>query len=370
MMAMGLADMGNEIKITFGMIVLNGEPFVRYNLRALYPFAHQIIVVEGSCPAARGVAGPDGHSKDGTLETLARFSREEDPENKILILRAEDDGHPDGFWPGEKDEMSQAYAKRATGKWLWQVDADEFYLPEDMSAVIRMLESEPTIREVSFRVLTFWGAPDCLVDGLFLRRGDHDFHRLFAWGEGYRYITHRPPTVADEKGNNLRELKTVSAGELATKGIFLYHYELLFPKQVREKCSYYAKVDWTQHELKGLIDWVEDCYTNLRHPYRVHMVYRFPSWLERYGGCIPPAVLQMTEAVRQGQHPGVLLRQTGDIEELLNSAFYLLGRGFLKAISVFYKLYYSGRKTLGLMKRSLLRRRKNQQCWGGGANIE
>jgi len=102
MMAMGLADMGNEIKITFGMIVLNGEPFVRYNLRALYPFAHQIIVVEGSCPAARGVAGPDGHSKDGTLETLARFSREEDPENKILILRAEDDGHPDGFWPGEK----------------------------------------------------------------------------------------------------------------------------------------------------------------------------------------------------------------------------------------------------------------------------
>ena len=35
--------------ITFGMIVLNGEPFVRYNLRALYPFAHQIIVVEGVC---------------------------------------------------------------------------------------------------------------------------------------------------------------------------------------------------------------------------------------------------------------------------------------------------------------------------------
>jgi hypothetical protein len=36
--------------ISFGMIVLNGEPFLRYNLRVLYPFAHQIIVVEG--PAA------------------------------------------------------------------------------------------------------------------------------------------------------------------------------------------------------------------------------------------------------------------------------------------------------------------------------
>ena len=27
-------------KVTFGIIVLNGEPFVRYCLRSLYPFAH------------------------------------------------------------------------------------------------------------------------------------------------------------------------------------------------------------------------------------------------------------------------------------------------------------------------------------------
>ncbi len=34
-------------KVTFGIIVLNGEPFTRYCLRSLYPFAHEIIVVEG-----------------------------------------------------------------------------------------------------------------------------------------------------------------------------------------------------------------------------------------------------------------------------------------------------------------------------------
>ena len=54
-------------RITFGMIVLNGEPFIRYNLRALYPFAHQIIVVEGAAPAAANIATGDGHSSDGTL---------------------------------------------------------------------------------------------------------------------------------------------------------------------------------------------------------------------------------------------------------------------------------------------------------------
>jgi len=40
-------------RITFGMIVLNGEPCVLYNLRALYPFAHEIIVVEGAAPGKR-----------------------------------------------------------------------------------------------------------------------------------------------------------------------------------------------------------------------------------------------------------------------------------------------------------------------------
>ncbi len=60
-------------RIAFDIIVLNGEPFTRYCLRALYPFAHEILVVEGAAPAAAEAATPDGHSTDGTLETLYRF---------------------------------------------------------------------------------------------------------------------------------------------------------------------------------------------------------------------------------------------------------------------------------------------------------
>jgi hypothetical protein len=62
----------NPLRITFGIIVLNGEPFTKYCRRALYPFAHEIIVVEGAVPAAT----PDGHSLDGTLEALDRFKYE------------------------------------------------------------------------------------------------------------------------------------------------------------------------------------------------------------------------------------------------------------------------------------------------------
>ena len=63
-------------RLTFGMIVLNGEPFVRYALDALYPHAHEIIVVEGAAPAAAAVATPRGHSTDATLATLRAYKRE------------------------------------------------------------------------------------------------------------------------------------------------------------------------------------------------------------------------------------------------------------------------------------------------------
>jgi hypothetical protein len=45
------------LRVSFGIIVLNGEPFTRYNLRALYPFAHEIIVVEVASPFAAHTRG-------------------------------------------------------------------------------------------------------------------------------------------------------------------------------------------------------------------------------------------------------------------------------------------------------------------------
>ncbi len=135
----GKVTRGIVVPVSFGMIVLNGEPFLRYNYRALYPFAQQIIVVEGAAPAAASIATADGHSTDGTLEVLRRLKAEEDPEDKLLIVTAEDEGYPNGFWPGEKHEQSRAYARRATGDYLWQVDVDEFYQPAAMTRVLDMV---------------------------------------------------------------------------------------------------------------------------------------------------------------------------------------------------------------------------------------
>ena len=317
-------------RITFGIIVLNGEPFIKYNLRALYPFAHQIIVVEGAAPAAGVISTPDGHSTDSTLDSIRCFQAEEDYQNKVLLVTAEDEGHHNGFWPGEKDEQSQAYAKRATGDYIWQVDSDEFYLEEDMERIISLLRNRPEITTISFKMVTFWGGFDIVTDSWFvqrLHRIEQYFHRVFKWGPGYQYSAHRPPIVLDENGVDLRKLNWIKADDPELDGIFMLHYSLLFPQQVIDKCRYYQKASWTKREKA--LSWVKDNYIELKNPFRVHNVYDYPSWLDRYTGDHPSQILAMKADIESGKI-NISLRQNQDVGELLSTLWYKIGRFFLK----------------------------------------
>lgn len=317
-------------RVTFGMIVLNGMPFLPYNLRTLYPFAAQIVVVEGAAPGARGIAAPDGHSRDGTLEALRRFAAEEDPEGKLNIVTAEDRGHADGFWPGEKDEQSRAYAKLAAGDYLWQVDVDEFYLPDDIARMVRLL-ADRAPDAVTFPTVTVWGALDVAVDGWYLRRGAGDFPRLFRWGPGYEYVTHRPPTVAGPDGRDLRELLWLDGAGARRLGFVMRHYSLLLPKQVREKVEYYSNWGLYQDQIRAeeLSRWLQDSYLTLRRPYRVHNRYQYPSWLESYDGRHPPEVLRMMDDITGGRLD-VETRPMDDARRLLASPGYRAGREALR----------------------------------------
>lgn len=313
-------------RVTFGIIVLNGEPFTRHVLRSLYPYAHQIIVVEGAAPGARNIATPDGHSRDGTLEVLRQFKADEDPDGKVVVVTAEDDGHADGFWPGEKDEQSRAYAARATGNYLWQVDIDELYRAEEMERVLALLARDPSITAMTFRQISFWGGLEYWVDGVYLRRGATYYHRLFKWGPGYTYAAHRPPTVLDESGRDLRARHWLSGPATERLGIRLYHYSLLLPKQVIEKCDYYANAEWARRS--GALEWANEAWFELRRPFRVHNVYDHPSWLERYRGPHPVEIERMVADLRASGSES--LRRTDDIERLLGSPAYRIGRAWLK----------------------------------------
>jgi hypothetical protein len=335
-------------RITFGIIVLNGEPFTRYCLRQLYPHAHQIIVVEGGSRKAASFA-KDGNSTDGTLETLEAFKRDEDPDNKVLVITCE------GFW-AEKDEQSQAYAEAATGDYLWQVDVDEFYTHEDIEKVRTFLQKNPDISAVSFRQITFFGGPEYRMDSYNLRaENKSQYHRLFRWGEGYRYTTHRPPTVVDEKGIDLREKHWLSARTTERMAIYLYHYSLLLPKQVREKCAYYDNPgdDASKAYAPGIVKWANESYFELQHPYRVHNVFRSISWLQRYVGPHPDEALNMWNDA-QNSVIDVELRQSDDIEALLGNQAYVLSGKVLTVWSNLFRLpglRFLSRATFALARR-------------------
>jgi glycosyl transferase family 2 len=333
-------------RITFGVIVLNGEPFTRYCLRSLYPFAHQIIVVEGGSRHAREQSTPDGHSVDDTLEILQRFKAEEDPEDKVEIVTRS------GFWK-EKDEQSRAYAERATGDYLWQVDIDEFYHPETMRRVLTMLSEDPDITAVSFPTITFWGSLDYEVNGLILRAGGHQFHRLFRFGPGYEYKSHRPPTILDPQGRDLRKLKWLSGGTLARRGIYVHHYALLFPGQVLRKVAYYQSFSKRARKAK---EWAQRCYLKLGRPYGVHNVCRHLSWLEKFRGEHPPEVVRMFEDI-VAEHLEVEVRPTADVEKLLSKGSYAVGTSFLKAVAPIYGTVFHrwGRRPAWMSKRALSR---------------
>ena len=336
-----LCDMGEsgaDIKITFGMIVFNGEPFVKYNLSAVYPFAHQIIVVEGACLSSASVAGPDGHSTDGTLETLYCFKRELDPDNKVIIITAGDKGYVDGFWP-EKDEMSEAYADRATGNYLWQLDSDEFYHEEQMERLMNLLHlKRPDM--VSFPMITFWGSPEYIVDGFFLIRDKHDqIPRLFAWGPGYTYATHRPATVLDELGIDLRKKNWLRASDLKRLQIYMYHYSLVFPHQVFSKVRYY------KDRLNSSIDtWENSVYIRLEKPFRAHNVYKHIGWLEHFTDENPAAIRSMMADIRN-QSVEVAQRDCTDVDTLLAKRHYKIATALLRtsahilAVQPFYLFY-------------------------------
>lgn len=328
-----------KVKISFGIIVLNGMPFVKYCLRQLYPHAHEIIVVEGGVETAKMLTDDAGHSTDGTLKALEEFKREEDVEGKLTIVSQ------DKHWK-DKDEQSQAYANRATGNYLWQVDIDEFYKHRDIKKVISVLSQKPQIDGMSFKMVTFWGGFDYLCDGWYLKLGANIYKRLFKWRNNYTYQTHRPPTVVDAAKQPLSE-KHWLTGKAVEQDyqVIMYHYSLVFPNQVRDKSKFYEK-----KFRPGSNDWFDTCYMHLEQPLRVHNVFNFPSWLERFNGQHPEQICQLIGDIQSGDLT-VVLRHTQDIEQLLRNPVYACQRTYLKI-----------RFELGQFNRQLLQRFKTIQA--------
>ena len=80
--------------------------------------------------------------------------------------------------------------------------------------------------------------------------------------------------------------------------------------------------------------------------------FKYPSWLERYGGAHPAQVVHMMDDIRSGRLD-VELRPTDDVEELLGLLVVSVGRGCLKTAD--YVDRVSGSREAPTLKRPQVR---------------
>tara|TARA_Y100001937_G_C7131362_1_gene337574 strand:+ start:714 stop:1607 length:894 start_codon:yes stop_codon:yes gene_type:complete len=212
----------SNIKITFGMIVFEGDYVLKECLEQVYPFAHQILIAEG--PVDYWQRQGRTTSTDRTNKILDNFP---DPENKIKITHGQ---------YSEKDDQCKAYMKFIDDDtdYLWNLDSDEVYKSKDLENIISFLEKyEPT--SVGVRSCSFYGGLDNYLTGFELNRDN--FLRIFKYQPGSTWLTHRPPTM---KYNPDIPRKHVDSNTLYDMiGAQMYHYSYVFPDQVYKKVSYY-----------------------------------------------------------------------------------------------------------------------------------
>lgn len=257
---MSMSDVKHLPKVSFIYIVLNGMPFIEFSIKAVYGYAHEIIVIEGAVEQCLFAANADGSSVDGTVTAIKNYP---DPDAKIHFVQ--------GIWP-EKLEMHNRALELVTGDYVWLVDSDEVYKGDDVSRVCKMLFQDPTIVRVDFIPDNFWKGFDYIfISDKFLEEPCH-YRRLFKFLPGMRFISHRPPTVAGETG------RIVSGNETRGMGIYPYHYSYVLWSQVCQKIELYHRYGWGMQWEVNLDEWYREMFLKWTPDNREVLEERYPVW--------------------------------------------------------------------------------------------
>lgn len=224
------------MKLTFGLITLNADFFLKQVLESIYPFAHKIIIADGAVTwwAKQGIT----RSIDDTIKIIEDFP---DPERKILLVK----GGP----YSEKDEQCRTWFAHVPTDTDYVIcnDADEVHSQQNLEWLITFLEKEkPT--SVGFKSDTFFGGFDRIVGGF---ERDYSFKRVLKFEKGCFYRTHRQPTLAfvpDTSkephclNNPVKDIagKDITGNQLyEATGITMWHGSYVSAKGVNAKIRYY-----------------------------------------------------------------------------------------------------------------------------------
>jgi len=215
-------------KITFTMIVFNGDYVLKENLESIYPFAEKIIITEG--PVKHYQKLGFSCSTDKTIDIIKNFP---DPKNKIQLIQ--------GTWNG-KDHMCDIQSPYFVGDFVWHVDSDEIYTQFDMEKVVKYLNDNSNCYSMAFKLKSFYGGFDRYISGFEENFEVHRIQRIIP-GKS-KWVTHRPPTMLwPPTGKTCKEMGHIDFNTTDSWRIRIYHYSHVFPKQIKAKMEYYYQRD-------------------------------------------------------------------------------------------------------------------------------
>lgn len=119
------------MKITALINVWNSGLWLPYTIRGIYDFADSIVITE-SCWVPGDWSGIT--SPDGTADIIRKFQETEDPQGKVSlhqagIVKNQPEGRNSGLHLVPEDT-----------DWVYMVDCDEFYMPEDLRFLRKAME--------------------------------------------------------------------------------------------------------------------------------------------------------------------------------------------------------------------------------------
>ena len=230
-------------KIAVCCIMCNSEFLLQEWLTHYYDIAHVICIAEGATKKWGEVHGfKTPRSTDNTNKILDRWVAK-DKLNKIRIVRSDD------FYE-EKTEQCNAYMNVIPNDidYIWCADDDELILHEDFYTIKKMLQDR-NATYVEFQMLNFFKSFDVIARGGSGWGFSVPIPRIFSYYPNAKWETHRPPTILNEQGVDVKTINPILCDEMNNLGIYCRHYSYIDHKRVVEKLKYYDAVFANAHGI-------------------------------------------------------------------------------------------------------------------------
>lgn len=227
----------SKIKLVKCIGCHNEAGWIEHVLKNNYTEFDIIRVVEGAVEG-RPKSTPDGHSTDNTLDIIRSFP---DPDGKIELFQL--------HRPFKSlEEQKQIFLDVASeGEWLFIVDADEFYLDDDIRRARVAIHKNPTATEIIPTFLHFYR-------DFFHVRAPHpewqpQHQRIIKYIAGMRYHTHPVATMPDGKCSYFTP--EIQPHRYTMPNLYIYHYGHAKGKEFHEMKAEFYRKELEKYEGRG-----------------------------------------------------------------------------------------------------------------------